>query len=211
MLQNSGMRQVLIATSNPGKLRDFAAAARPWGHAIAGISGFEALPQAVEDGATFEENARKKAAHYSRFAKGELVLADDSGLEVDALGGAPGVHSARYALLGAGVSANADDLANNQRLLRELEHVPEAGRGARFVAVIAAARDGQVLATFRGVVEGSITREARGTSGFGYDPLFFVPELGRTFGEASLDEKARLSHRGQAFRAFLEWARQQPY
>jgi len=206
------VRHVLIATSNPGKLRDFAAAAAPHHITIRAIPGFNTLPLAVEDGSSFEENARKKAIHYSHFVPSELVLADDSGLEVDALDGAPGVHSARYAALGPGplpVAENSADAANNLRLLRELTGVPEERRGARFVAVIAAARDGQALATFRGSVEGRITHDQRGSSGFGYDPLFFVPELGRTFGESSLDEKARLSHRGKAFRAFLEWARNQ--
>jgi len=209
---NRQVRHFLIATSNPGKLRDFAAAARPHGIEITALPGFASLPPAIEDGATFAANARKKAAHYSRFVPGELVLADDSGLEVDALGGAPGVHSARYAALAPGVipaAGNSDDAANNQRLLRELRDVPDAQRTARFVAVIAAARDGAILATFRGAVEGRILHEARGSSGFGYDPLFFVAELRRTFGESSLEEKARLSHRGQAFRAFLEWARAQ--
>lgn len=206
------MLHVLIATSNPGKLRDFTAAAAPHGVSVAALPRFSELPAIIEDGASFEENAHKKAIHYSRFAPGELVLADDSGLEVDALGGAPGVHSARYAALGPGpvpVGENADDAANNARLLRELAGVPDDQRTARFVAILAAARDGNVLATFRGAVEGRITHEIRGAGGFGYDPLFYVQELGRTFGESSLEEKARLSHRGQAFRAFLEWVREQ--
>src|SRR5687768_7879855 len=194
------MRHVLIATSNPGKLRDFAAAAKPHGIEVLGIPGLDSLAPAVEDGATFEENARKKATHYSRLVPGELVLADDSGLEVDALAGAPGVHSARYASPGS-APGNAGDLANNRRLLLELSGVPDEKRTARFVAVIAVARSGEALATFCGTVEGRIIEELRGSSGFGYDPLFFVPELDRTFGEVSLDEKARLSHRGQAFGA----------
>src|ERR1700740_3187726 len=114
------MRRVLIATSNPGKLRDFAGAHRACGISIAALPNLGSLPGVREDGATLEENARKKAEHYSRFASGEIVLADDSGLEVNALRGAPGAHSARYAA--ASPESNADDAANNARLLRELSH-----------------------------------------------------------------------------------------
>jgi len=199
------MRRVFIATSNAGKLRDFAAAAAPHGIQVEGLPAFASLPAAVEDADTFEANARKKAEHYSRFAPGELVLADDSGLEVDALGGAPGVRSARYA---PGISAafgNSDDAANNARLLRELTEVPDDRRRARFVCVLAAARDGRTVADFRGAAEGRILHALRGSGGFGYDPLFLLPALGKTFAELSPDEKAAVSHRGQAFRRFLEW------
>jgi XTP/dITP diphosphohydrolase len=204
--------RVLIATSNQGKLRDFAGAAAVHGISVKGLADFASLPEAVEDSATFEENARKKAEHYSRFAPGELVLADDSGLWVDALGGEPGVHSARYAAAdGAsgnrGDAANTDS-ANNAKLLRELEPVVEAGRAARFVCVISAARDGREVAHFRGEAGGVILREARGKMGFGYDPLFYVPALGKSFAELTPEEKALVSHRGAALRKFLEWARQ---
>lgn len=199
------MRRVLIATSNPGKLRDFAGAAAAHGIAVAALPGFDSLPSVSEDGATFEANARKKAEHYSRFAPGEIVLADDSGLEVDTLGGAPGVHSARYAATSP--EENADDGANNARLLRELVHASD--RNARFVCVIAAARDGQTLATFRGEARGLILDAPRGSGGFGYDPLFFFPALDKTFAELTLEEKATVSHRGAAFRRFLEWEEQQ--
>jgi XTP/dITP diphosphohydrolase len=195
------MRRVLIATSNPGKLRDFAGAAAAHGITIASLPDFDSLPGVREDGATFEANARKKAEHYSRFASGEMVLADDSGLEVDALGGAPGVHSARYAA--ASPEGNADDRANNARLLRELSRA--TARAARFVCVIAAARDGCVLSTFRGEAQGRILDAPRGAGGFGYDPLFFFPALGKTFAELTPEEKAGVSHRGAAFRRFLEW------
>jgi XTP/dITP diphosphohydrolase len=129
-------------------------------------------------------------------------------LEVDALGGAPGVHSARYAAAENNLpqdSGNSDDEANNARLLRELHEVPDEFRTARFVCVIAAARNGHTLATFRGKAEGILLREPRGTNGFGYDPLFYFPEIGKTFAELSAQEKAGHSHRGAAFRAFLEW------
>ncbi|HTW30904.1 MAG TPA: non-canonical purine NTP pyrophosphatase, partial [Candidatus Sulfotelmatobacter sp.] len=143
------MRRILIATSNSGKLRDFAGAAASHGIEIASIPNFASLPSVVEDGNTFEENARKKAEEYSLAAPGEVVVADDSGLEIDALNGEPGVHSARYAapeLVGKQpheADANTDDEANNARVLRELKHVPQERRAARFVCVLAAARGGK--------------------------------------------------------------------
>jgi XTP/dITP diphosphohydrolase len=205
------MPQVLIATSNPGKLRDFAGAAAGHGVGIAVIPHFASLPAVVEDGSTFEANARKKAQDYSRYVPGQIVVADDSGLEVDALKGAPGVHSARYAAPDLHnkephqADVNTDDTANNARLLRELEDVPSAQRTGRFVCVLAAARDGETLATFRGEAEGIILAIPRGMNGFGYDPLFYFPQIAKTFAELSAEEKARYSHRGAAFRNFLEW------
>ncbi len=223
------LKRVLVATSNEGKLRDFEGAALPYGITIAGVPDFAALPPVVEDGATFEANARKKAEAYSLAVPGEMVLADDSGLEVDVLAGAPGVHSARYAHLGDrpevatkdgshvyATHANAEDTANNAKLLRELAHVPDDKRGARFVCALAVARDGVTLAVFRGEVEGIILREPRGHHGFGYDSLFVLAGshnpapglalLGETFAEMSAEEKAQHSHRGAAFRLFLDWA-----
>lgn len=198
---------VLIATSNPGKLRDFAGAAQAHGVAIRALPGFASLPLVVEDGQTFEENARKKALQYSLHAPENIVLADDSGLAVDALDGAPGVHSARYAAGDpAAAGSNSDDEANNARLLRELSGFPAARRTARFVCVIAAARNGSLLAEFRGEAQGLVLPAPRGFSGFGYDPLFFFPAIGKTFAELSPVEKAAYSHRGAAFRKFLEWA-----
>jgi XTP/dITP diphosphohydrolase len=194
---------VLIATSNAGKLRDLAAGAAKFRIQIAPVPNFHDLPSVAEDGATFEDNAGKKAAHYSRLVPGELVLADDSGLQVDALGGAPGVHSARYAA--TAIAENCSDAENNAKLLRELRDVPEAQRSARFVCLIAAARDGHVLATFRGAAEGRMLFAPRGGGGFGYDPLFYFPALAKTFAELTPKEKATVSHRGQAFRKFLEW------
>jgi XTP/dITP diphosphohydrolase len=199
-------RKVLIATSNAGKLRDFAGAATTYGITIATIPGFASLPLVVEDGATFEENARKKAEEYSRAVPGEVVLADDSGLEIDALGGAPGVHSARYAADEPHrAEANTDDDANNARVLRELSGLPPERRTARFVCVLVAARDGQTLGTFRGSAEGVILDTLRGKNGFGYDPMFYFPQIDKTFAELSAEEKAKYSHRGAAFRSFLEW------
>ena len=201
------MKTVLIATSNPGKLRDFAGAARAHGITISGIPDFSSLPTVVEDGSTFEENARKKAGEYSLAAPGQMVLADDSGLEIDALNGAPGVHSARYAAdepHKAGV--NTDDDANNARVLRELAGLPQAERTGRFICVIAVAKNGRILATFQGAAEGRILDRLQGTGGFGYDPMFYFPQINKTFAELSPEEKALYSHRGAAFRKFLVWA-----
>jgi XTP/dITP diphosphohydrolase len=200
------MNRILIATSNAGKLRDFAGAAASVGIEIASIPNFASLPAVVEDGLTFEENARKKAESYSRAVPGEIVLADDSGLEVDALKGAPGVHSARYAADAPHLmDNNTDDEANNTRLLRELKDVPLDKRGGRFVCVIAAARDGQTLEVFRGEAEGTILNRPRGTDGFGYDPLFYFPQIEKAFAELTPEEKAQHSHRGAAFKQFLAW------
>ena len=200
------MRRILIATSNPGKLRDFAGAALPHGIEIASLANFASLPEVKEDGDTFEANARKKAEHYSHYVPGEVVLADDSGLEVDALGGNPGVHSARYAADAPHlVENNTDDQANNARLIRELRDIPPEKRTGRFVCVIAAARDGQTLAEFRGAAEGIILDAPRGSDGFGYDPLFYFPPIQKTFAELTAEEKAQYSHRGAAFRKFLQW------
>ena len=200
------MKCILVATSNPGKIRDFAGAAVSYGVEISPLPKFSSLPIVVEDGATFEANARKKAESYSRHAPGVIVIADDSGLEVDALGGAPGVHSARYAADEPHLAeSNTDDELNNRKLIREIKLVPPENRAGRFVCVIAAARDGETLVVFHGKAEGVILEHARGFNGFGYDPLFYFPELRKTFAELSAEEKAKYSHRGAAFRKFLEW------
>ena len=212
------MKRVLVATSNPGKIRDLIGAAAAHKVSVETLPGFAALPAVIEDGTTFEANARKKAEHYSKFVEGQLVTADDSGLEVDALGGMPGVRSARYAedeKLGAAeqrneLVPNSCDEANNARLLRELHDVPNEYRTGRFVCVIAAARNGHTVATFHGRAEGRILRAPRGSNGFGYDPLFYFPEIGKTFAELSAEDKARYSHRGAAFRQFLQWEDESP-
>jgi len=199
-------KPILVATSNPGKLRDFSGAAASFGIEIASIKDFSSLPPVVEDGTTFEANARKKAEGYSNYAPGEIVIADDSGLEVDALGGAPGVHSARYAADAPHLAgSNTDDEANNSKLIRALASVSPEKRSGRFVCLIAAARDGKTLATFQGAAEGIILDRPRGSNGFGYDPLFYFPQIQKTFAELTAEEKARYSHRGAAFRKFLEW------
>jgi XTP/dITP diphosphohydrolase len=206
------MSRLFIATSNAGKLRDFRVAAVASSLEIAPLPGFASLPAPVEDQPTFELNARKKAEHYSRFATGELVLADDSGLEVEALSGAPGVHSARYAASAderntypAHTRRNSSDRENNARLLYELELVSDEQRTARFVCAIAVAGDGNLLTTVRGEASGVILDAPRGDGGFGYDPLFFFPALKKTFAELTPEEKAEVSHRGQAFRKVLAW------
>jgi XTP/dITP diphosphohydrolase len=202
------MKRVLVATSNPGKIRDLIGAAAAHNVSIETLPDLAALPEVIEDGTTFEANARKKAEHYSKYAEGELVIADDSGLEVDALGGAPGVRSARYAADERDApedAANSAVEANNSRLLRELHDVPDEYRTGRFVCVIAAARNGHTLATFHGRAEGLILHAPRGSNGFGYDPLFYFREIGKTFAELRAEEKARYSHRGNAFRRFLQW------
>jgi len=198
-------KRVLIATSNPGKLRDFAGAATSHQIEIGCIPDFSALPPVVEDGLTFDANARKKAEAYSRYAPGEIVLADDSGLEVDALNGAPGVHSARYAAGLHKAEANTDDDANNARVVRELRGIAAEKRTGRFVCVLAAAQDGKTLQVFRDTAEGVILDCPRGSNGFGYDPLFYFPRIQKTFAELTAEEKAKYSHRGGAFRQFLNW------
>jgi len=202
------LKRVLVATSNAGKVRDLVGAAAAHNVQVEMLPGFSSLPEVVEDGTTFEANARKKAEFYSNHACGELVIADDSGLEVDPLGGAPGVRSARYAADEHNPdehSGNSDDDDNNTRLLRELREVPDEFRTGRFVCVIAAARNGHTLGVFHGRAEGQILRAARGSNGFGYDPLFYFPQISKTFAELTAEEKANYSHRGAAFRAFLEW------
>jgi len=185
---------VYCATSNSGKLREFQLAAPDF--------DVRALPQSVpppeEHGDTFEANAIEKALAYGQHIDGYL-FADDSGLEVDALGGAPGVHSARYA------GDHATDAANNALLLEGLRGVEN--RIARFVCVIALVLDGKLVKTFRGEVEGRIVEEARGSGGFGYDPLFYCPSFGCTFGEAAIEQKMQVSHRALALAAMFTYLR----
>ncbi|MBV9303672.1 MAG: RdgB/HAM1 family non-canonical purine NTP pyrophosphatase [Acidobacteriaceae bacterium] len=190
---------VYACSTNPGKLREFVLAGQESGLrelVLEPLPRLQTIPTPSEEGATFEENAFTKAVYYSRFTR-ELTIADDSGLEVAALREAPGVYSARYA------GPNATDAANNELLLRNLQNV--ADRRARFVCVLALARAGHVLTTFRGVAEGRILNAPRGDCGFGYDPLFFYPPLNCTFAELTLDEKFAVSHRGNAFRKLFAY------
>ncbi len=178
-------------------------AARGHGILVEPIPGFQNLSRCIEDGLTFEENARKKALHYSQYVSG-LVFADDSGISVDALGGAPGVHSARF----AGPAAN--DASNNQKLLEELRGVPGRDRSAHYLCVIALAEDGGLVTIVEGRAEGLILDAPHGKGGFGYDPLFFYPPLGKTFAELTPDAKFAVSHRGEAFRKLLEYLQKAP-
>lgn len=190
---------ILFATSNPHKIEEVCAILGPLGYDVTGLDSEAAvLEEPVEDGDTFQANARIKARYYAHHT-GRRCVADDSGLEVDALGGAPGVHSARYA--GSGASRLQRDRANNARLLRELHGIPRDERAARFVCVLCLAEpDGTIIAETRGTFEGVITDEPRGSHGFGYDPLLYLPDEGRTSAELSPQEKNARSHRGDAAR-----------
>jgi XTP/dITP diphosphohydrolase len=186
---------VYCATGNPGKLREFRLAAEQAGIHVETLAGLADIPPCDETGDTFEANAILKAEYYGRQAPG-LLFADDSGLEVDALGGAPGVYSARFA------GPGATDDANNRLLLEKMRGVGD--RSARFVCVIALADGGRLRETFRGAVEGEILEEPRGPHGFGYDPLFYYPPFGCSFGEAAAERKLTVSHRGAALRALFQ-------
>jgi XTP/dITP diphosphohydrolase len=223
-----------LASSNPGKLREFQAAAAARGICVEPLPGIESLPACLEDGRTFEENARKKALHYSAYISGP-VFADDSGICVDALRGAPGVVSARFA------GPQATDEENNRELLEQLNRVDEElrrvqafieswessraslegslvappaehqpiRRAAHYVCVIALAQGGRILCVTEGRVDGVILDSPRGTGGFGYDPYFFYPPLGKTFAELKAEEKFAVSHRGKAFRQLLDFLSQE--
>jgi XTP/dITP diphosphohydrolase len=195
------------ATTSQGKLRDFRTAAEAHSIRIEPLPGLGKIPAPEEDGLTFAENATLKAVYYSRLAPGALVVADDSGLEVDALNGAPGVRSARFAA-DSGVVDSPDandntDVWNNLVLLQRLAGVPQLQRTARYRCVLVAARDGQVLHIAEGAVEGQILDAPRGPGGFGYDPLFYLPALERTMAELDLGTKHTLSHRGRAIAALV--------
>lgn len=188
--------KIWCASGNAGKLREFRLAGQLLNVDVEPLPGLKSIIAPEETGATFDENACLKAAYYSRSAPG-LLFADDSGLAVDALGGEPGVYSARYA------GEHATDEDNNRLVLERLGGDPN--RAARFVCVIALAKDGEIVKTFRGEVEGQMLQEARGPGGFGYDPLFFYPPFGCSFGEVDDEKKFRVSHRGNAVRAMLEY------
>ena len=200
MNDDRGPHKIYCATSNPGKLSEFRLAAQ---HCAAGrqieILTLPRLAEIVpceETGTTIEENAILKAEYYSSHAVG-MVFAEDSGLEVSALEGAPGVYSARFS------GPGANEGLNNQLLLQRMREM--GNREARFVCVISLARSGRVAKTVCGVAEGYILEEPRGTRGFGYDPLFYYPPLGRTFAELSAEKKLAVSHRGRAIAALVEY------
>ena len=199
--------RLFAATTSQGKLRDFRTAAQAHGFDLDPLPALATIPTPEEDGATFAANATLKAVYYSRFAPGVLVLADDSGLEVDALNGAPGVRSARFAadsgLVDSPDANDNTDVWNNMLLLQRLAEVPEDQRTARYRCVLVAARDGEALHKAEGAVEGIILDAPRGTGGFGYDPLFYLPALECSMAEIDLGTKLSLSHRGHAIAALL--------
>jgi XTP/dITP diphosphohydrolase len=193
------------ATSNKGKLTEFATSASTAGIDVLALPGLAAMPEPIEDAPTFMGNAEKKAIEYSRLAPGLLVFADDSGLEIDALGGQPGVRSARFAddLSFETNSGLTKDERNNRAVLSLLQAQPNTTRTGRFLCTLALARDGEILLRAEGTVEGEILSAPRGTDGFGYDPLFLIPSLGLTLAELPREQKWPLSHRGNAFRALI--------
>ena len=192
-------RKLLLASGNPGKLKEYQTlsdgADRRWQLEL--LSSYSSVPEFEESAPTFAENSAGKAIYYSKLS-GEVVFADDSGLVVPALNGAPGVLSARY----AGPSATNDQKI--AKLVDEMKDFDQANRSACFVCVITAAQRGSVLAVVSEKVDGVILDSPRGTGGFGYDPIFFFPKLGKTFAELSREEKNLYSHRGKAFRRLLE-------
>jgi XTP/dITP diphosphohydrolase len=189
--------RILVASSNPGKLREYLELAEGSGIAIETIPNFPELPAFDESAPTFAENAAGKVLHYSRFTD-DMVLADDSGLVVPALGGAPGVRSARYA------GPEATDADRIRKLLSEMKGKQGAERSARFICVTAIAK-GRPVAIVSDFVEGLLAEEPRGGNGFGYDPVFVPTGSGRSFAEISAEEKNLLSHRGRSFRKILQF------
>jgi non-canonical purine NTP pyrophosphatase (RdgB/HAM1 family) len=197
------MRTIVLATRNPGKCREIATVLEGTEIALRNLADWPGLPEPDETAETFDGNARDKARYYST-RTGLWCLADDSGLAVDALDGAPGVYSARFA--DDQTPPHADratvDAANNAKLLRLLEDVPEEQRTARFVCCLALADGEKILLETRGTVEGVIARDPRGNNGFGYDPLFLLPDRNCTTAQLAPEEKNAISHRGRAVREF---------
>jgi XTP/dITP diphosphohydrolase len=187
------MKEIVVATSNKGKVAEISLALVKLPVKVLDLSDFTDIPEAVENGESFTANARMKAEHYAKYT-GKACLADDSGLEVDALKGAPGIYSARFA------GEDANDAANNQKLIMELAGVASERRTARFRCVLVFADLDGSLVTAEGVKEGVIGQEMCGLGGFGYDSLFYMPEMGKTMAECSKIEKNEISHRGQALK-----------
>lgn len=190
--------RLVLATKNQGKVRELQDMLKSMDFEVVSLAEYPGVPEVEEDGNTFWENAVKKAREIAA-ATGELAMADDSGLEVDYLGGAPGVYSARFA------GEHGNSKANNEKLLKLLEGVPWEKRTARFRCVVAIATPDGEVKTAEGTCEGIITTEPRGKEGFGYDPLFYYPEYGKTFAELDRDTKNQISHRGKALRAAREF------
>ncbi|HUI67109.1 MAG TPA: XTP/dITP diphosphatase [Nitrospirota bacterium] len=197
--------EIVLATRNKKKIEEIKRIAADLPVTILSLDNFPNCPETVEDRDTFEENAAKKAIEVCQ-CTGKHALADDSGLEVDALNGAPGVYSARYA---GGTSGN--DIRNYEKLLAELEDVPDAERSAQFVCCIALAFPDGTVKTFFGYAKGRIGHEPRGNTGFGYDPVFIPDGHKRTFAEMSGEEKDRLSHRGKALEKLADFLHEEPH
>jgi XTP/dITP diphosphohydrolase len=198
--------RLLVATTNLGKVREIGEELHQAGiHdlELVTLRDFPGIPEVVEDQPTFGGNAMKKARHFARHT-GVLSLADDSGLCVDALHGAPGIYSARYA------GEPCDDQANNRKLLEALQNVPLEKRTAHFVCALALALPDRLLVVLSDHVAGLIGQEPRGDNGFGYDPLFILPERGITTAELTMEEKSRISHRGKAVRRLAQWLQENP-
>lgn len=192
---------LLVATSNPGKIREIRTVLADLSITLVGLDAFGDLPDAVEDADTFAANAEIKAKHYAALTN-RIALADDSGLEVDALHGAPGVRSARFA------GPQRNDLDNNAKLVEMLRTVPQPDRTARFRCAMVLADAHRVIARAEGTLDGQIIDEPRGHNGFGYDPHFLLPEIGQTTAQIDPDHKNKISHRGQAVRRIAEQIRQ---
>ncbi|HEU4338887.1 MAG TPA: XTP/dITP diphosphatase [Planctomycetota bacterium] len=189
-------REIVIASRNKGKIAEILQIFADLPFRLHSLADYPDAPEVEETGSTFAENARLKAVSAARHSN-LWALADDSGLEVDALGGKPGIHSARY--------SGSSDEKNNEKVLRELVEVPDAKRTGRFrAAMVLADPEGRILAESEGAVEGLIARELRGSAGFGYDPLFLLPEFGQTMAELGLEIKNRISHRAVALRRLRE-------
>ncbi len=196
------MRRLLVATTNPGKLREIRTLMAGVPLELVSLADIAPVEEPEETGMTFEENASLKARYYAEHS-GLMTVAEDSGLVIDALGGEPGVHSARY------LRADAPYPERFAEIYRRLDEHHGAPRTARFVAALACVNAGQLIYETTGVVEGEIAGRPRGAGGFGYDPIFYYPPYGRTLAEVSESEKVRVAHRGIAFRAFAEWLRTQ--
>jgi len=190
--------ELVVATRNAGKLKEIRRLLESHGIRVRGLEEFPGVPDVVEDGKTFAENAIKKAEAVAQFTS-MPCLADDSGLVVDALQGRPGVHSARFS------GAEADDQSNNRKLLYEMAAVPEIRRQASFCCVMALCMPGQSPRLFQGRVNGAILEREQGAGGFGYDPLFWLPGYNCTMAELPLDTKNQVSHRGQALRQLVDF------
>ncbi|MFW6155032.1 MAG: RdgB/HAM1 family non-canonical purine NTP pyrophosphatase [Planctomycetota bacterium] len=202
---DSTLRPLVVATGNPGKLREIRQSLGALPVRVLGLRDLPPIDEPDETGETFAANARDKARYYAR-ATGRWCVADDSGLVVDALGGRPGVYSARYAADRCDPVAGRDvlDAANNAKLLDALAEVPDEQRTARFVCVLALADSERILIETTGTVEGRIAHAERGDNGFGYDPLFLLPDRGVTTAELPPEQKNAISHRGQATRRFAQ-------